>query len=283
MASLQVEVATESVALDAGRSASVNFTVTNGAETKISALLRPLPGGAAREEWFTLAGETSQSMEPGESIVATVRILVPPGASTGEASLRLRATNENDANNDWADSAGCTFTIPAEPAAPPPPPPPLPAPPPKPKNLVLWIAVALLALALVVGAVYLWKNRGGQPPDGNGPTEAPDEPKSPPTLQPVSRLFIKPRIGSYRLDWCLTWGNDCGKPAADKFCNSKNFGTAKSYSIDENIGSKSNPTKTVGGDAAICDEDFCDGFKSIQCNRRRVIIVPSNVIAQPSG
>ena len=276
MASLQVEAATESVALDAGHAASVNFTVTNRAETRISALMRPLPGGAAREEWFTLAGEPAQSMEPGESIVATVRILVPPGASAGEASLRLRATNENDANNDWADSAVCTFAIPAQPAAPPPPPPPIsPDPPPKPRNLALWIAVVILALALVAGAILLWKDRGDEAPDGkgeNGPTEAPDEPKSPPTLQPVYGRFDEPKIGPIRLDWCLTWQTNCGKPAADAFCKSRNFANASSFTFDENIGSPSNPTRTLG-DARICDQAYCDGFKSIQC-RRRFIIVP---------
>jgi hypothetical protein len=271
MASFQVEPATESVALDAGRSASVNFTVTNRAETRISALLRPLPGGVAREEWFTLAGETARSMEPGESIVATIRILVPPGAPAGEASLRLRATNENDANNDWADSAGCTFAIPAQAAAAPPAPPPAPSP--KPKNLALWIAIAVLALALIGGAIYLWKGRHGSPPDDNGPTEAPTQPTGRPTLRPLYPLYLKPKIGSYRVDWCLTYGNNCGKPAADAFCKSKNHGSARSFSFDENIGN-TGPTKTVGSDAAICNQAMCDGFKSIQCNRYEIILVP---------
>lgn len=271
MASLQVVAANQSVTLDASRTASVNFTVTNSAVAKVSAVLRALASGAAHEGWFTLAGEATQSMEPGESIVLTVRIAVPADAAAGEASLRLRATNENDANNDWADSAGCSFTIQAQ-AAPSPPPPP-----PPPPNLALWIALGVLALAVIAGVLYFTNKGHDDPQPPVGPTDVPTTgpTTSPPTTPPVQSKFDEPKIGYYRLDWCRTWQTDCGRPAADAFCTVRGFPGARSFTIDQDIG-LAKPTKTLG-DARICNQAYCDGFKTIQCGARRFIPVPGPI------
>jgi hypothetical protein len=79
----------------------------------------------------------------------------------------------------------------------------------------------------------------------------------------------------YRLDWCLYWGEQCGQPAADKFCRFKRYTGARSFVQDPNIGA-SKPTITSGnyitrdgniasGSYQVCDQSLCNGFKSITC------------------
>lgn len=78
-----------------------------------------------------------------------------------------------------------------------------------------------------------------------------------------SRRFDIPRERGYRVDVCLNWGADCGKPAADVFCRRNGFPAAESFEIAENIGA-ARPTITLG-DQRICNHPDCDGFKSITC------------------
>jgi hypothetical protein len=73
-------------------------------------------------------------------------------------------------------------------------------------------------------------------------------------------------ISNYRLDWCLHWAQDCGKPAADAWCSQKGGkagGYAAEWEIDADIGAAS-PTYVMG-DKKVCDQQFCDGFKFITC------------------
>jgi hypothetical protein len=81
-----------------------------------------------------------------------------------------------------------------------------------------------------------------------------------------SKTFINPTIEGYRLDWCLHWGDQCGKPAADAWCAKKMGkagGYAKEWKEAEDIGASS-PTYVMG-DGKICDQESCDGFQSITC------------------
>ena len=41
---------------------------------------------------------------------------------------------------------------------------------------------------------------------------APEEPSA------ESKTFQQPRYLDDRLDWCMKWGSDCGKPVAEAFC-----------------------------------------------------------------
>jgi hypothetical protein len=78
----------------------------------------------------------------------------------------------------------------------------------------------------------------------------------------INPLFVKPRhpLG-LRLDWCLNWATDCGKPVADTFCKRKGFSQgAASFEIAADIGS----TRLIGT-GAVCDQPFCDGFAHITC------------------
>ncbi len=80
---------------------------------------------------------------------------------------------------------------------------------------------------------------------------------------PVSKIFEKPTYKGYRIDLCLNWGNMCVKPAADRFCQINKFREAKSWRIAYDIGHVT-PTYILGDDK-ICDQQFCDGFETIEC------------------
>jgi hypothetical protein len=72
--------------------------------------------------------------------------------------------------------------------------------------------------------------------------------------------YNKPMAGGRRLDWCLSWATDCGKPAADFYCKSKGHDKAISFKIASDIG-KTRILKTN----EKCTQPDCDGFKSITC------------------
>ncbi len=80
----------------------------------------------------------------------------------------------------------------------------------------------------------------------------------------LRETFNDPIYKGYRLDWCLEWGSQCGKPAADAWCKAKGYGAgAYSFKIAPHIGSRT-PTILFTSEE-ICDQDFCDGFSKIVC------------------
>jgi hypothetical protein len=87
------------------------------------------------------------------------------------------------------------------------------------------------------------------------------KPGAPPA--PNLQGYNKPKFNGMRLDLCVDWGVGCGLPAAKKYCQNKGWATAHSYVIANNIGSYA-PTRLIGT-SAVCDQDFCDGFKRIVC------------------
>jgi hypothetical protein len=74
------------------------------------------------------------------------------------------------------------------------------------------------------------------------------------------RTFDKPMVVGNRLDWCLRWGEQCGKPAARAFCESQGYSRARRFERAEDVG----PTHVIGI-RRHCADKGCDGFKSIQC------------------
>ncbi|MGH1352021.1 MAG: hypothetical protein ACRBBN_14610 [Methyloligellaceae bacterium] len=82
-------------------------------------------------------------------------------------------------------------------------------------------------------------------------------------------VFVKPEWKGNRLDWCLEWGRQCGKPAADAFCKQKGFSpSAKSFEIDRKIGNRS-PTKVIST-GKVCSRPSCDGFQVIVCRAQEI-------------
>ncbi len=87
------------------------------------------------------------------------------------------------------------------------------------------------------------------------------KPGAPPA--PDMQTYNKPKFNGMRLDLCVDWGVGCGQPAAKKYCQMKGWATAHSYVVANNIGASA-PTRLIGT-SAVCDQDFCDGFKQIVC------------------
>ena len=80
---------------------------------------------------------------------------------------------------------------------------------------------------------------------------------------PLPRTFDNPTFNGRRVDICLRWGVDCGKPAADAFCRANSYSASVDYSIAQDIGGQT-PT-VVMGENKVCSEASCDGFSAIRC------------------
>ncbi len=74
--------------------------------------------------------------------------------------------------------------------------------------------------------------------------------------------FSNPKVNGVALDWCKTWATDCGKPAADYFCQSNGYAKAVLFKKENNIGY----TKILKT-GRLCNKDFCDSFKVITCKK----------------
>jgi hypothetical protein len=84
-----------------------------------------------------------------------------------------------------------------------------------------------------------------------------------PPLYADTETFRNPIHNGNRLDWCYAWGTGCGQAAADAWCRAKQFRSAQAFTQDPDIGSRT-PTRLIST-GAICDQSFCDGFRSITC------------------
>jgi len=79
---------------------------------------------------------------------------------------------------------------------------------------------------------------------------------------PSERIFANPVWKKYRLDACLKWGSECGKPAADEYCKKQGFSDSFYSVLDLERGNSK--TRLIGTDE-ICDKNFCVGFQMIVC------------------
>ena len=61
------------------------------------------------------------------------------------------------------------------------------------------------------------------------------------------------------------WGTQCGKPAADRFCQSKGFVQSNNFEEAVDIGA-STPT-IVMGTGQQCASSNCDGFTFVTCEK----------------
>jgi hypothetical protein len=81
--------------------------------------------------------------------------------------------------------------------------------------------------------------------------------------------YPNPSHGGMRLDWCLSTGKNCGRPAALAFCQKyapkkyQFLPKVRAWWEDSDIGAQT-PTKTISGNA-VCNKSFCDGFSGIVC------------------
>ncbi|MEZ5810994.1 MAG: hypothetical protein R3D45_06205 [Rhizobiaceae bacterium] len=77
---------------------------------------------------------------------------------------------------------------------------------------------------------------------------------------PQAQTFHNPKVGGVRLDWCRVWANQCGRPAARAYCQSKGYNRASSWTKANNIGY----TRIISS-GQICNLPTCDGFRRIRC------------------
>lgn len=72
--------------------------------------------------------------------------------------------------------------------------------------------------------------------------------------------FVDPKVAGMPLDYCLEWGRDCGKPAADAWCRARGFAAASAFEV--RTGS---PPTRIFSSGQICDMVFCDRIISLTC------------------
>ena len=85
------------------------------------------------------------------------------------------------------------------------------------------------------------------------------------TCQDQIVTIPQPKYLGYRLDWCQTFGTNCGAAAAHQYCQKLGYAAAHGFGFQ---GPVTTPTITVGNHA-VCDPRFhrCDSFSYVQCRR----------------
>ncbi len=74
--------------------------------------------------------------------------------------------------------------------------------------------------------------------------------------------FNFPTINGAIVDHCATWATDCGWGGANLFCRTQGYSQATSFERDYF------PGRTwVIGSQQFCDGNFCQGFRSVDCQR----------------
>jgi len=82
-----------------------------------------------------------------------------------------------------------------------------------------------------------------------------------------TQTYARPHVGletmnGLRLDWCLSWERDCGKPAADAFCKLQGYDAARSFEKQVTGGQTWLPA-----DEQICGGDKCAALAEVVCER----------------
>ena len=72
--------------------------------------------------------------------------------------------------------------------------------------------------------------------------------------------YNNPKVKGYALDYCRTWGQNCGRPAADAYCRSKGYRRALRYRVKQNA-----PPTRVIGDGRVCNAPGCDRIDWVAC------------------
>ncbi len=82
------------------------------------------------------------------------------------------------------------------------------------------------------------------------------------TLLACPGEYSPPLVGGKRVDWCLTWGTDCGQPAADHFCKIQGYAGAETWRWEY-----VEPTIVLGDGNQCSGKRGCGGFSFIRCTQ----------------
>jgi hypothetical protein len=74
-------------------------------------------------------------------------------------------------------------------------------------------------------------------------------------------VYNQPMISDAVVDWCQTWGSNCGQGGADYFCQSRGHNRALSFQT-----AAYNRTYVLGS-RQICEGPNCGGFSQVVCER----------------
>ena len=72
--------------------------------------------------------------------------------------------------------------------------------------------------------------------------------------------YNPPFFKGYRLDWCYTWGKECGEVAAKKWCESQGYSQMLGFDKEGNIG-----RTIILSDSKKCTHERCGSFDYIEC------------------
>ena len=79
-----------------------------------------------------------------------------------------------------------------------------------------------------------------------------------------TQVYKNPRLDRYALDYCREWSKNCGKPAADAYCQSRGHTSAVSFTVQKNKPS----TRVIRG-RMVCDDPHCDRMASVTCGPKK--------------
>lgn len=81
------------------------------------------------------------------------------------------------------------------------------------------------------------------------------------THQQGVKVFPRPTFEGRRLDWCYSFGSNCGVAAAEAFCRYQGYRGVDGYEKAGSVG----PTRTIGSKQNCDNWNNCDGFSFIGC------------------
>jgi hypothetical protein len=103
-----VTASTERLRLDSAGRGEVSFTISNTEKRLLRSRVKVQPLGAARADWFSLAGEPDRDLAPDATHQVTVRIAAPATA-TGTFTFQLRVVSIDNPDEDWTDGPVTAF------------------------------------------------------------------------------------------------------------------------------------------------------------------------------
>ncbi|MDH3460420.1 MAG: hypothetical protein OEM00_05470 [Burkholderiaceae bacterium] len=250
-----ITTTTDVLTLGASGQGKLVFTVTNTTTKPQRGTLRARALDSAQAGWLSVSGEFERDFSAGFTHQVEMVVKVPPGTPPGRFRVRLDALSVANPEEDFTEGPAIAVVVPAVEAA-------------EPKKSLWWVWLIVALVVLLVISVVLYLVLRDPKPDAAPPEPPASEParQPPPPPKPVpTREFNDPRVQVGReklaLDICREWGNNCGKPAADAYCQSVGMAAA----VDFRMAMDSPPT-VVWSSKQVCRDPSCDRITWVKCS-----------------